>query len=187
MMRDLKRNLKLDVDIQTLRSMREQGMTNKQIANNLGVSVSTVYRYIGRKSQQVKYDEIQNKPCPVPNPTGFVELPKPEKKEPEVYIPESTEPKKNVELRHDIPAEETIVHCETPRNSGKYPDSSPLLRMISSRFKLQGSLCNYEVDTDSGTIEMQEGIITGLLDKDTVRRFLSELNEVADMLDKMKL
>lgn len=169
-MRDLKRNLKLDVDIQTLRSMREQGMTNKQIADNLGVSVSTIYRYIGRKSQQVKYDEIQNKPCPVPNPTGFVEIPKPkpEKKE---------EP---IKPKEDIPAKEIVVTHEKP-------DSSPLLRMISSRFKLQGSLCNYEVDTDSGTIEMQEGIITGLLDKDTVRRFLSELNEVANMLDKMKL
>ena len=176
-MQNLKRSLRLDVDIQTLRSMREQGMTNKQIANNLGISVSTVYRYLGRKSQEVKYNEIQNKPCPVPNPTGFIELPKPEEKEPEGYIPESNELKEN---------EETIMHYETPRNSGRYPDSSPLLRMISSRFKLQGSLCNYEVDTDSGTIEMQEGIITGLLDGDTVRRFLSELNEVADMLDRMK-
>ena len=179
-MRDLKRSLKLDVDIQTLRSMREQGMSNKQIADNLGISVSTVYRYLGRKSQDVKYNEIQNKPCPVPNPTGFVK---------EVYMPEVSKEEienKNVDTPHGGMFDDVRVN-EKPDVKPVIPNSSPLLRMISSRFKLQGSLCNYEVDTDSGTIEMQDGIITGLLDRDTVRRFLSELNEVADMLDKMKL
>ena len=177
-MRDLKRSLKLDVDIQTLRSMREQGMTNKQIADNLGISVSTVYRYIGRKSQQVKYDEIQNKPCPVPNPTGL--------------IAEEIAEKPVVE---DIPSfvEETVAEpvegvkettFEEPEEAE--PVKKTFLTVLNSRVKLQGSLCNYEIDSESGSIEMTDGIITGLLDRDTVRRFLSELNEVADMLDKMK-
>ena len=48
-----------------LLELRAEGMTNKQIAEQLGVSVSTVYNYIGRRSQAVKYAEMQNKPCPV--------------------------------------------------------------------------------------------------------------------------
>lgn len=64
-MEDIKRKLSKDIDVSTMRSMREQGMTNKQIANALGVAPTTVYRYIGRMSQDVKYAEIQNKPSPI--------------------------------------------------------------------------------------------------------------------------
>ncbi len=174
-MRDLKRSLKLDVDIQTLRSMREQGMTNKQIADNLGISVSTVYRYIGRKSQQVKYDEIQNKPCPVPNPTGLVE------KEPVTEEEIVEEPVLKEEPVEEPVTEEEIV--EEPKEAE--PAKEGLLTVLSSKVKLQGSLCNYEIDSESGSIEMTDGIITGLLDQVTVERFLSELREVADTLNKL--
>ncbi len=169
-MRDLKRSLKLDVDIQTLRSMREQGMTNKQIADNLGISVSTVYRYIGRKSQQVKYDEIQNKPCAVPNPTGFVE----EEPVAEEEIVEDP-------VLKEEPVEEPVA--EEPKEAE--PAKEGLLTVLSSKMKLQGSLCNYEIDTDTGSIEMTDGIINGLLDRQTVERFLSELREVADTLNSL--
>lgn len=176
-MKDLKRSLKLDVDIQTLRSMREQGMTNKQIANNLGISVSTVYRYIGRKSQQVKYDEIQNKPCPVPNPTGF--LAEKNAEEPVVEDVQSV-----IEETVAEPVE-GIKEATFEESEEAEPVKKTLLTVLNSKVKLQGSLCNYEIDSESGSIEMTDGIITGLLDQVTVERFLSELREVADTLNKL--
>ena len=61
----MKRKLSKDLSMSELLELRAEGMTNKQIAEQLGVSVSTVYNYIGRRSQAVKYAEVQNKPCPV--------------------------------------------------------------------------------------------------------------------------
>lgn len=45
-----KRSLLKDVSVDELRHMRESGMTNQDIANSLGVSRMTVYKYIGAQS-----------------------------------------------------------------------------------------------------------------------------------------
>lgn len=50
------------VDAEIMYEMRRQGMTNKQIAEALGVHFTTVYSYIGRMSEAVKHAEVQNKP-----------------------------------------------------------------------------------------------------------------------------
>ncbi len=66
------RKLTDDVDIGTMLSMRQQGMSNKQIAFRLGVSPTTIYKYIGRKSDAAKVAEMQGKPmssvCPPVQP-----------------------------------------------------------------------------------------------------------------------
>lgn len=50
---------------------------------------------------------------------------------------------------------------------------------------MQGELCQYAIDTRAGTVEMVEGasMVTGMLDRDTIRRFIEELEQVSDMLE----
>ena len=43
----MSRNLLKDISIDELMKMRESGMTNQDIANVLGIGISTVYRHIG--------------------------------------------------------------------------------------------------------------------------------------------
>lgn len=57
----MRRKLTDDVDISTMLTMRRQGMSNKQIASALGVSPTTIYKYIGRKSDAVKVAHMQNR------------------------------------------------------------------------------------------------------------------------------
>ena len=56
------------VDAEIMYEMRRQGMTNKQIAENLGVHFTTVYSHIGRMSEAVKHAEVQNKPPVIDRP-----------------------------------------------------------------------------------------------------------------------
>lgn len=44
-----------------LLTMREQGMTNNEIANSLGIDRSTVYNYIGKMPDELKKKSISNK------------------------------------------------------------------------------------------------------------------------------
>ena len=60
---NLRRKLTDDVNISTMLSMRRDGMTNKQIAYALGVSPTTIYKYIGRMSDAVKVAQMQNRPA----------------------------------------------------------------------------------------------------------------------------
>lgn len=167
-------------DVATMRKLREEGLTNKKIAERMGISVSSVYRYIGRKSQDVKYAEVQNKPSPIKTEFKFdsaslmvvhdIDIPKPEKIE-EIKVEESA----TVEPTIDIPVEE--------KEDDVVMESS-LLQILSTRMILKGSLCNFTVDSETGTIEMSDGIMTGILDKDTVDRFISELNEAKKYVTK---
>lgn len=49
-----KRTPSLDVDIHTLYEMRDQGMSNQEIAASLGVSIGTIYKYIGKQGKWMK-------------------------------------------------------------------------------------------------------------------------------------
>lgn len=60
MQNSLRSRKKLNAEI--MYDMRRQGMSNKQIAENLGIAVSTVYDHIGKKSMAVRHAEEQNKP-----------------------------------------------------------------------------------------------------------------------------
>ena len=59
----VKRKLSKDLSMSELLELRAEGMTNKQIAEQLGVSVSTVYNYIGRRSEICR-DAEQALPSP---------------------------------------------------------------------------------------------------------------------------
>lgn len=62
----VKRKLSKDLSMSELLELRAEGMTNKQIAEQLGVSVSTVYNYIGRRSQAVKICRDAEQALPSP-------------------------------------------------------------------------------------------------------------------------
>lgn len=210
-MEDIKRKLSKDIDIGTMLTMREQGMTNKQIANALGVAPTTVYRYIGRMSQAVKYAEITNKPSPIgaaqiASLEVNVPMPDPVKADSgkrnrqlekiarqTTHTTDSPTPPADVKQAKNgesntMPAtdhiEEKTMEKKTVKSAPAFTpaESGSLLRVISTRSTLQGSLCNYIVDSDSGSIEMTDGIITGLLDRETVHRFIAELHEACKLL-----
>ena len=68
--------IRLEVTPAEMRYLREsEGLTNKQIAERLNISVNTVYRYIGKRSYAIANAQAQNKPCPVPDhiATGLYE------------------------------------------------------------------------------------------------------------------
>lgn len=180
-MEDIKRKLSKDIDISTMLSMREQGMTNKQIADALGVHPNTVYRYIGRMSQAVKYAEITNKPSPIAGPVSArVEEPK----RPLVAAQATTHTHDSIDASDATDEEKTPQPplSKLSNTASAITGSDSLLRVISTRSTLQGSLCNYIVDSNTGTIEMTDGLISGLLDRETIQRFIAELQEASKLL-----
>lgn len=253
---NLKRTIKMDINVEEIYRMRREGMTNKQIANALGVSVSSIYRYAGRMSEAVKHAEVQNKPCPIPDPIKFTpvkkEEPKPEPEPVELKLPKKEEhfsfttdrfgnvvsisprdamdeklslfsktlvdleetkkevqkaqenqtpqmsgkerrrlerEKRKQEQQEEVKMEETDIVKEAEKKVNddivkeveKKPEPS-LFEVLSTRTVLKGSLCNWIVDTESGSIEMTDGVLSGLLDKDSLKRYMDELNAVAKML-----
>lgn len=49
-----KGGLRYDVDMSMLVHMRDMGMSNKQIADKLGVSYSTILKYLGKQPKVTK-------------------------------------------------------------------------------------------------------------------------------------
>lgn len=177
-----RRRLSMDVDISTMLSMRQKGMTNKQIATSLDISPTTVYRYIGKMSTAVKVAEMHGKPVSSvipeskvqPTPTlvpdkkpQIIETKKPEPEKVEPVTPKETAEPKPVEMP-ETPA------VEEPKK----------LRVISSRLTLQGNLCKYVVDTDADSIEIDGGVLNGLLDKTNLFALIDELNEIKHMFER---
>lgn len=150
------------IDTNVMRELRRQGMSNKQIAEKMKVSISTVYRCIGRKSQAQKYAEVQRKADVVPlaalrpsmgalaEPEGVIEV-----------VPVT-----------EWPAPEAVVSLP------------PSLKVVSARYRLQGAFCTYGIDTAAGDIEVAGDILNGMLDRDTLDDLISELMEVRDMLNR---
>lgn len=62
----MRKKLYKDVTVSEMLTLRQEGLSNHQIAKRLDVSEATVYRYIGKKSFAVANAEAQNKPCPIP-------------------------------------------------------------------------------------------------------------------------
>ena len=149
-----------NIDAETMYEMRRQNKTNKQIAESLGVHVSTVYAYIGRKSEAVKHAEVQNKP-PVVDVTPDT-ICKPEKP---VFRPCSVRT-----------AEEKAAKEE-----------KPLLRLMFASYSYEGNLCKFVVDTSDMTVELMGGTVNGLLDSSTIGRFIDELTQVREMLKEGKV
>ena len=156
----MRRKLSQDVSISEMLTMRQNGLTNKQIADQLEVSVSTVYQYIGRRSEAVKHAAVQGKPCPIfdaPHETVPESLPEPDK------VTEENEPVK----------EETPKAVRLPTNMNVLKESHT--------YDLQGLVCVFHVDTGCRTVEMKDehnGTMTGMIDAYDLPAFIRELQEV---------
>lgn len=176
-MNSLKRSRK-KVDAEIMYEMRRQGMTNKQIAENLGVHFTTVYSHIGRMSEAVKHAEVQNKPPVIARPADDKLV----KTEPEMLKIMADEKPASAEKPPFRP-------CSVRTAEEKAAKEKPLLTVLSAKYTMQGELCQYTIDTNAGTVEMVEGVsfVSGMLDKTTIRRFILELEQVDEMLKEGKV
>ena len=152
-----------------------------------------MYRHIGRKSQDVKYAEIQNKPSPIKTEFKFdssslmvehdIDIPKEEAVE--EIKKENTATNNNL-VNENVAANTNAIDIpvENEKEEDVVVESSNLLQVVSTRMVLKGSLCNFTVDSESGTIEMSDGVMSGILDRDTVIRFIAELSEASKYIIK---
>ena len=142
-------------DAELMYEMRRAGMTNKQISENLGIAVSTVYAYIGRLSESVKHAEVQKKP-PV------------------------------VDAQKTAEIAPVLVENAAAKEEQAHPVAKPILTILSTKYTIQGEICQYVIDTSAKPGEMPESasMVSGLLDAQTIGRFIEELQQVKSMLLK---
>lgn len=162
------------VDAEIMYEMRRQGMTNKQIAENLGVHFTTVYSHIGRMYEAVKHAEVQNKP-PVISPVVN-----------DILVKTEPEMLKIIADEKPVAAEKPPFRpCSVRTAEEKAAKEKPqLLKLEFAQYTMRGSLCQYLVDTSDLSVELMNGVVTGLLDDETIGRFIDELVLVRDMLRK---
>lgn len=162
------------VDAEIMYEMRRQGMTNKQIAESLGVHFTTVYSHIGRMSEAVKHAEVQNKPPVIDRPVEDTLV----KTEPEML-------KIMAEEKPAATEKPPFRPCSVRTAEEKAAKEQPqLLKLEFAQYTMRGSLCQYVVDTSDLSVELMNGVVTGLLDDETISRFIDELVLVRDMLRK---
>lgn len=155
----MKNTLRDDKRIQKMLELRKQGLTNKQIANDLGCSVSNVYENIGKRSISVQKAEEQNKPCPIPEET----------KREESNIP-------------------SVIPAKPPITSPKVNTVGVLsIRKEVRILELNGTICNYKVNTGSGEIELisfpdRASLVEGILDRRALDSMISELQSIRTLL-----
>ncbi len=182
------KSLKREIDVSQMLHMREMGMSNKKIAESLDISVSTVYQWIGRRSEAVKHAEVQRKTCPIPNPMNFEEEPteavKPTKAiEPEMPV-EAEKENDPVEVEEEAPMNDKQQLPETREET--YHTNMPVLKKREI-VDLKGSSCCFRVDTGDNTVEMLDdssSLVKGLLDKESLGVFIRELMQVYRMLSE---
>lgn len=153
----MRKKLSHEISVSEMLTMRQEGLTNKQIAERLDVSVSTVYQYIGRRSEAVKHAAVQGKPCPIPTPVS------------------SPEPDDLITVKENTP----MMKEEAPK-APALPTSMPLLKE-SHTYDLQGIACVFHVDTGNHTLELKDDgdcSIVGLIDAYNLPAFIRELQEV---------
>lgn len=158
----MRRKLSHDISISEMLTMRQEGLTNKQIAERLDIAVSTVYQYIGRRSEAVKHAAVQGKPCPIPSPAV------------QETVESQTQPKEELLMSHD----------DESTKQPRLPTSMFVLKESHS-YDLQGVVCVFRVDTGSHTVEMRDensSTITGMIDAHDLPAFIRELQEVFEII-----
>lgn len=143
------------INAEIMYELRRQGMTNKQIADTLGCHYTTVYDYIGKRSQAVANAEAQNKP-PVVDPPKTAEicaiedaapkadkLPDPPKKKPFLTV---------LSAKYTMQGEMCQYIIDTAAGTVEMPESASM--------------------------------VSGTLDKSTISRFIDELIQVRDLITK---
>lgn len=206
----MKKALRNDERVQKMLELRKEGLTNKQIAQEIGCGVSTVYENIGKRSMDVRKAAEQNKPCPVP-----------EEKKPEPVKVE-TKPIETVDAK-DIDwhkaaehnkkaidelnakkfdnvkdAVEAVNHLINPDihsavdDTPVYETPKRKIGTLSVRkevriLELDGVACNYRVNTGTGDIELvsfddRASLVEGLLDKTNLDAMIGELQMIRTLL-----
>lgn len=158
-----RRALSKDIDISTLYGMRASGMTNRQIAERVGCSLSTVYEYIGKRGRPESSTETK------------AAAPKPVTPQPERPAAEAEAPKEAV------PAPDPVFVPVQENTPAVAPTMLKVLKEVRV-LDLEGTLCNYHVNPLSGDVEFNSGVISGLLDKKSLQIFRRELDEIARLL-----
>lgn len=168
-----RRALSKDISISELKQLRSEGLTYNQIAKRLDISENTVWRYL-HKSGMTQIDE----PKKDSSPKIKVEIP---------YRPK--EQIMDIPYNNPVPAkfEKDIVILSDQerkkRDLEAFAKTSTLkLTEEIIKWKFEGVLCNYKVNKTTGEIEMVEGAISGLLDRNTISKFIAELEELEQKL-----
>lgn len=79
---------------------------------------------------------------------------------------------------------------QIPQPAPTHPrPKTSMLQIVSAKYVLDGQICQYAVDTGAKTVELMDGkkmggLVTGLLDTETICAFISELQEVASIIAK---
>lgn len=157
----MKRGSKLEheVSVSELLEMRKT-MSVKEIANCLDVSIGTIYRYIGKKSDIVSRAVQQNKPIPVTDQTS-------------------------VDSFEEISEEETeVIHYQSSEPAVE--KAKPVLSVLRQHVvrDLQGSFCVYHLDSGSNVVELKDegnSTVSGILSVDEIPLFIAELNQILEV------
>lgn len=155
------RKLSDEISINELLELRQEDLSNKQIADRLGVSPTTIYRYIGKRSMAVRKAEEQNKPCPISPKTEIQPV--------------------RQERNGEWTAMKKYERDQSPKSSA--------LRVIreSHVLDLQGSFCVFHIDTSTKTVELKDdanGTLVGLMNMDDLPQFIEELKSVNEMISE---
>lgn len=155
--------VRLEVTPAEMRYLREtEGLTNKQIAERLDCAPATVYRYIGKRSNAVANAQAQNKPCPVP-----------------AHIATGRYEEEPVEVESTMEQKKPAFSA----GSGSVPEKPVSTLSLLNEVKiiqLQGSECQYEVNTGEKTVTVKNGAVEVIMfDLEALTRFMAELTEIS--------
>lgn len=189
----MKKALRNDERVQKMLELRKEGLTNKQIAQEIGCGVTTVYENIGKRSMDVRKAAEQNKPSPVPEEKKpepvKVEIPvvvetKPIEEPNRVGVSSETWDALKTNVNPDIPStvDDTPMY-ETPKRKLGTLSIRKEVRIL----ELDGVACNYRVNTGTGDIELvsfddRASLVEGLLDKSNLDAMIGELQMIRTLL-----
>ena len=155
---------KLEVSQQEMLYMRDEGMTNKEIAEHLDISYATVLRYIGAEPKKKREGRPRRSP-----------VEKVEVGMPVVCLDASdTEPVRPVAERmaeRMEPVEKPVV----PNFNG--------LTVISNVVTIKGVACTFDVDLTEKIVTMRSGDVEGMMDAETCRVFCRELMKIYSAME----
>lgn len=170
-----RRTLSKDISLSELKQLRSEGLTYDEIAKRLDISKNTVARHlkgVAIEEKQPRNDSSKLR-VDIPYRPHEAVMDIPWEKANEIITPYS---------------EDAIVtHPESTKHAleelaKKFNPSTLKMTKEIIQWKFEGALCNYNVDKNTGEIEMVNGAICGLLDKNTISKFIAELNEIQQLL-----
>ena len=180
----VRRALSKDISISELKQLQSEGLTYNQIAHRLDISESTVWRYLHKESM-TQNDE----PKKDSSPKIKVEIPY-RPKEQIMDIPYNNPVPPVCKSNEDTKDTEDTIATRIKSTKRAIDELANKLNSCSTlklteeiiKWKFEGVLCNYKVNKTTGEIEMVEGAISGLLDRNTISKFIAELQELEQKL-----